>query len=613
MKVLAAMTEGAMAKQIERARGAYYRGLPIMTDRDYDALEEALRAVNPDHPVLKHSGADPTTKLKVKLPFPMPSLTKIKYLTGGVGQWLADHPGPYCVSWKIDGISGLHVPARRKLYTRGRSSGTHGGDISHLVPHLKKLPEPKGDFVVRGELVMRNTTFTAKYGHEYANPRNMVGGLTNVKTVHPATKDVTYLAYELLVPRLKPSAAFAKLKSLGYDVAPFKVFPALTEEKLLALLQAARANTGYEVDGLVIAQDVKTGISKGDPDHVVAFKSDTEDDSAKTTVVDVQWNLTRTGWYFPRIEVKPVVLKGATVTYASAKSAAFVRDNGIGPGAVIKLRRSGDVIPDIRAEDVLKPGKLKWPKDHVWDGANIKPASGVAGVESVLSMRLSHFFTVLGIDRFKPATVAKYIRAGFDTPQKILRMTEKQFTEVEGVSRLSHVVYQDVQRLKTDGVWLHTLMYASGLFGRAFGSRKLGAICTAHPKIMDYALWPVAKLQHLVDEIPGFDVKQAYAFAHALPKFARFAASTKLAYEVEKKARATGSKLRGVSVLFTGFRDAELEELVLRNGGTLATSVKTATVLLAKDPSGSSSKLGAARALGTRILTAEQFRRKYGL
>lgn len=53
--------------------------------------------------------------------------------------------------------------------------------------------------------------------------------------------------------------------------------------------------------------------------------------------------------------------------------------------------------------------------------------------------------------------------------------------------------------------------------------------------------------------------------------------------------------------------------LIIKNGGTIATSVKTATVLLAKDPSGGSSKLDAARALGTRILTEQQFRTKYGL
>lgn len=606
--MLTAASEDTLARKIEKARIAYYRGHPILTDADYDKLEEELRARNPAHPILKHSGAVVPTKMKVRLPFPMPSLTKKKQ---GFDEWAADYPGPYVVSWKIDGISALKDDRKAsKLYTRGRSGNTEGGDISFLLPYLG-LPQKDGT-VVRGELVMRNSTFASKWSTEFANPRNMAAGLTNRKTVHPAVADMTFMVFELIEPRMKPSAALARAKALGYTVVPHKVYPKLTEQQLLKLLAAARANGRYEVDGLVIAQDRKTPVSKTDPEHTIAFKADSQDEAAITVITKLEWRETRTGYWFPRIHVKPVRLKGATVGFASAKSAAFVRDNKLGVGAKIRLRRSGDVIPDLRPEDVLSPGRVTYPKSYEWDGAHIRVPKADGQSQDVRVKRLEHFFVTLGIERFKAATIEKYVEAGFDTPRKILRMTAAQFSAVEGVSSTSKVIYQQVQKLR-EGVELPALMYASGLFGRSLGSRKFQAIVNAVPDILKKAHYTPQVLTRLVDDIPGFDLKQAAAFAVGLPKFLKFFTALNIPLKRPQRLRTVSKKLQGVAVLFTQFRDAELEKLIVENGGTLASTVRTATVLLTKDPGGDTAKLNAARELGTKIMTGDQFRRKYAL
>lgn len=618
MKILSATRSKVdkLADAIGRARVAYYRGRPTMTDEQYDKLEEELRALEPRHPVLKFSGAIVPTKMKVKLPYRMPSLTKNKYATGSVGTWLQRNPGPYCVSWKADGVSALRQKenAVDRLFTRGRSGDSEGGDITFLLPHLKRVPDPKAEHVVRGEILMENGRFDARWASEFKNPRNMAAGITNRKDIHKAVADLDFLAYELLVPRMKPSAAFAKLKALGYKTVPYKVMQTLDEEKLLKLLKAARANGKYEVDGLVISVDRKFPLSSNDPDHTFAFKSDTEDEAMETTVTDIEWRITRTGIYFPRLIVEPVRIKGVTVTYASGKSAEFVKNTKLGRGAVIRLRRSGDVIPDLTAADVLKPGKPTWPDEYEWHGANIRPPKGdYQHTDKQTVLALEHFFTVLGIEQFKASTIAKFAEAGYNTPRKILALPLSKFMAVPGVNKTMTVVHKQLQDLKTSGTELPTLMYASGLFGRAFGSRKLGAIVEAIPNIMDKASMNLQALTVMVDDVPGFDVKQASAFALNLPRFVKFAAAIGIPIIKAKAVRAVSTKLKGVAVLFTGFRDSDLEATIVKNGGSLASTIKSATVLVVKDPSSGSAKLNAARQLGTRILTAQQFRKAYGL
>jgi DNA ligase (NAD+) len=620
MKILAAKTPQVavdkLALRVKKARVAYGRGLPIMTDKAYDALEDELRSADPGHPLLTHSGSDVPTKMKVELPHPMPSLDKRKYGKGAVGPWLEAHPGPYVISWKADGISALDddKPSEGvRLYTRGKSGDGMGGDITYLVPHLKKLPRTGKRAVVRGELIMHNATFSKKWKAEYENARNLAAGVTNRTTVHPAAADIDFMAYELLVPRLKPSEAFALLKSWGFHVAPYKVVKSLTEEQLLVLLKTARANTSYDVDGLVIEQDIKTSIQDSNPEHKFAFKSDTEDAAGETRVLRVEWNLTRTGIFFPRLIVSPLRLGGVTVNHASGKSADFIRDNGIGPGAVIRLRRSGDVIPDLMPVDVIKRAKVVYPDvPYEWKGANLVPPTKTAVSVEQTVMRLTHFFVTLGVERFKDSTVAKYVDAGFNTPRKIINMSQTQFTTVEGVSTTSRVIYEQVQSLKA-GVEMHLLMYAWGGFGRSFGSRKCAAIIKAHPNILDYAGNGVTTLVPLIDDVPGFDVKQATVFAKGLPAFAKFVLALKLPLLKPKVIKVRGSKCAGMAVLFTGVRDDELSKLIVQNGGTIAPSPTTATVLLAKDPGGDSAKLNAARAKGIPIMTLQAFRKRYGL
>lgn len=637
MKILAAVDPdlGQLVKLLKRARdqyyntGEFYKAEPaelvagpsrsilretkgLVTDAVYDKLEDRLRELDPDHPLLKAVGVAPK-KRKIRLPFRMPSLNKIK--GAAVAPWLDQHEGPYVVSDKVDGVSiGVEYSGKNRLaFTRG--DGQTGGDISFMAADLG-LPELKTSLKVRGEIVMPVAKFNALWAEHFANPRNMVSGITNRNSLHEALKHCRVYMYELVEPRMRPSAALQKLKQLGFRTVPHVVVDTLTIDKLVKMLERRRTVAQYEMDGLVVQQDKKTTASTSNPDHSVAFKNDASDDMAVATVVEVEWRTTRTGALFPRVIIEPVRLKGVTVTYCSGKSGMTIKTLGIGPGAKIKIARSGDVIPDIR--EVVKAVRWQQPNKELgewrWNGDNIvlvDHTSNEGTSNDVAVQQMSFFFTTIGVERFKAATLQKFIDAGIQDVASVLNMTQAQFLRVPGTSeKVLTGVWQQLQAAIAE-IELHTLMYASGIFGRNFGSKRFAAILKAIPDVLDFGEGRTA-LVEAVDAVEGFDLVTAKQFATQLPAFRRWLKTVpSIKYITPRKTKQTGKRCANQRVVMTGFRDADLKLQIEQQGGEVIDSIKKATVLLAKDPSGTSTKLDTARQLRIPIMTAEQFRKKF--
>lgn len=638
MKILSAIDPalGPLVKLLKRARASYYNTgefykaepseLPpgplrsilrptkgLVVDKAYDQLEEELRKLDPNHPLLKAVGVAPK-KQKIKLPFRMPSLDKIK--GAAVSRWFDEHPGPYVISDKVDGVSvGVEYSGGKRLtFTRG--DGSSGGDISFMAVDLG-LPEIRANLKVRGEIVMPVAKFNALWSEHFANPRNMVSGITNRNSLHEALAHCHVYMYELVEPRMKPSLAFAKMKALGFRTVPNTVVQTLSLEVLQKLLDKRRASAKYEMDGLVVTQDIKNVAATTNPDWSVAFKNEDSDESAVAKVVEVEWRTTRTGALFPRVIIEPVRLKGVTVTYCSGKSGMTIKTWGIGPGAKIRIARSGDVIPDIR--EVVRAVKPQMPDkkivgDWAWKGDNIVLTDHTANESTsndVAVQQMSFFFTTIGVERFKGATLQKFVDSGIQDVAGVLKMTQQQFLRVPGTSeKVLTSVWKQLQDA-INGVELHTLMYASGVFGRNFGSKRFAAILKAIPDVLQWEHSRSA-LVEAVDAVEGFDLVTAKQFAAQLPVFLRWLKTVpSVKYTAPRKVKQKGSRCANQRVVMTGFRDTELALEITQQGGEVIDSIKKATVLLAKDPSGTSTKLDTARQLRIPIMTAEQFRKKY--
>ena len=139
---LKTLNENQLTKMLNYAN-VHYRNLqPIMTDNQYDILEDYISDKYPKNEIIHKIGA-PVERNKVTLPYQMGSMDKIKPDTSALANWMAKYRGPYVLSCKLDGVSGLYTTegSAPKLYTRG--DGKVGQDVSHLIPHLR-LPKTKG-------------------------------------------------------------------------------------------------------------------------------------------------------------------------------------------------------------------------------------------------------------------------------------------------------------------------------------------------------------------------------------------------------------------------------------------------------------------------------------
>ena len=141
-----------------------------------------------------------------------------------------------------------------------------------------------------------------KYEEEKANARNHVAGIANSNEVNPAIKDVDFLAYEIVKPRMKPSDQFKKLEALGFDTPWHRTYQSLTSEKLVAILEERRKKSPYRIDGLVVTLDKLNPVNtSGNPDYSVSFKMTSADSIVTATVKGVTWQLSKHGYLKPDV------------------------------------------------------------------------------------------------------------------------------------------------------------------------------------------------------------------------------------------------------------------------------------------------------------------------
>jgi len=610
IQVLDTLTEAQLNKMLEEANHAYYTvGAPIMSDNEYDILYEYIT-----NKFKKPEGIGaPVEKNKVRLPYEMASMDKIKPDTGALTSWKSKYNGPYVLSCKLDGVSGMYstegdVP---KLYTRG--DGKVGQDISHLIPKLR-LPKEKG-IVIRGEFVIPKKVFADKYAAEFANPRNLVAGIVNRKTVDEKINDIRFVAYEVIKPDgLAPSAQMAKLASLDVDVVQNEIIGNITNESLSQVLQDWRKYYMFEIDGVIVADDNVHPRAVGNPDHAFAFKMVLSDQVAEAHVVDVLWSASKDGYLKPRVQIMPLKLGGVTIQFATGFNGSFIEENKIGVGAIIQIVRSGDVIPKIMA--VTTPAEAAKMPDvpYIWNDTHVDVMlADATGDATVLEKNITGFFKGIEVDGLGPKNVEKMIKAGHDSVPKILRMTKEDFLKVEGFQEKTAQKLLEGIRAAVDKMSLATLMAVSNKLGRGFSTKRAEMILAEYPNVLLEGERNIAKLV----AIKGIEKKSAQSFVDHIPEFLEFVKECGLESKLEQAAAVvpenvvidTSHALYGKTVVFTGFRDKDLEERLKGVGANVGSSVSGKTfAVVAKESSG---KTEEAKKRNIPVLSPEEFVSQY--
>ena len=619
--VLENLKENQITDILKVSNDAYYNtNQPLMTDNEYDIVKEYMERKYPKNEIIEQVGA-PITKNKVKLPFNMPSMDKIKPDSGALANWTKKYSGPYALSCKLDGVSGMYVSdtTDSKLYTRG--DGFVGQDISHLLKKIS-LPLVK-DLVVRGEFIIPKKVFDEKYKSSFANPRNLVSGIINSKTVDEKVKDLHFVAYEIIEPLMKPSEQMAKLTEAGFEVVQNKLEETISNESLSEVLKVWRTNYLYEIDGVIVTDDHMHTRKDGNPDYAFAFKMVMSDQMAEAKVVDVLWEASKSGYLKPRVRIEPIRLGGVTIEYATGFNGKFIEENKIGIGAVIQIIRSGDVIPHIKS--ITTPAeRAKMPTvAYHWTDTHVDIVlDNVSEDITVREKNITAFFTTLQVDGLSSGNVKRIMKAGFDTVPKILKMKKSDYATIAGFKDKMIDKIADGIETKVKSATLLDVMVASNLLGRGLGERKIRPILEAQPQILLSKETNDEKIKKL-KAIPGIGPENANSFVANIPVFLGFLKECDLEYKLEAPIQAakpentmtevdTTNPLYGKHIVMTKTRDSTVIEKIKTSGAVLDDNIgKNTDILIVKSKDDVSNKTKYANEHNIPIMTPDEFIVKY--
>lgn len=599
----------------------YNTGDSVIEDWKYDLIKEIIQKRDPNY--VPPVGAELRKgENRVSLPYWLGSADKYTpEETPAFERWLDKNKAPqYMVSDKLDGVSCLLscVNGRVKLFTRG--NGKIGADISYLTKYFKTIPKLTNETInVRGELIIKKKVFEQKYrdqsvnGRVYKNSRNMVSGLIGAKTVRVGLSDIDFVVYEIVGDSMpKPSEQFKKLKQLGFKVANHKLLKKINLTLLSDTYLKFKKESEYEIDGIIVQSDVPYDRNiSGNPDYMFAFKMRTSDNLYKTTVQDIEWNISKWGLLKPVVIVDKVELGDITISRATGHNAKYIIDNNIGPGSIITITRSKDVIPYI--VDVVKSTKPKLP-DIKWKWDKNKVNAVVVNYDSIMCVKLiSSFFSKLGIKHVSEATVNKLYENGFNTLLKILGASKKQLSTIPGFKEgMVNRTYDNIHNgLKN--VSLPLLLGSSGIFGDGMGRKRMDMLLLDIPNLLTvYKTVPKQEMMEKILNVEGFSEIMAKKIYKNL-KWADLFMIKMAKYVIIKKDKRVSDSLKGKKFVMSGFRDKNLENDIKERGGKTVSSIsKNTTALIVPDKNGKvTGKIEKAQKLGITIYSKDDFISKF--
>jgi DNA ligase (NAD+) len=402
----------ALREEIRHHEHLYYAlDAPEITDAEYDALMNRLKALEAEHPDLI-TPASPTQRVGgkpregfVKTPHSRPMLsldnayneTELRAWDQRVRDALpSTDQVRYVCELKLDGLSlALHyapAPDGSAQLQRGltRGDGTIGEDVTSNVRTIRSVPlrvaagklkaaRLPGDFEVRGEVVLPQAAFVKMNEQRVAqglapavNPRNAAAG--TIRTLEPnivAQRRLDFYAYFLLHGEAEKAGdmllptqteALDALRTTGFRVNTHAKTVDSIDQVLgfIAKAERLRDSLGYEIDGVVIkvdatAQQRRLGFTGKAPRWAIAYKFAAR--AGITQLEDVLFQVGRTGKVTPVAALAPVFIGGTTVTRATLHNADEIARLGVRIGDSVQVERGGDVIPKITSiiEDATHP------------------------------------------------------------------------------------------------------------------------------------------------------------------------------------------------------------------------------------------------------------------
>jgi len=456
-----------------------------------------------------------------RAPFWMGSMTKINHGDGQLFIWKAKYDTPFIVSAKMDGSSAMLFMenGRLKLLTRGKTI-TDSQDISNLIPHLDLPKFPDEAKAIRGELIInlssfnstlkKSSTETGTGSKKYKNARNAVPGITR----HFATNDkiepfytraaklINFVAYEVIVePNIKSSDQFKLLQSSGFKVPPLKMISTnskLNDEVLSKYYDDLMDSMDYDIDGLIVCSDHPyPRNTSGNPEYARAYKKPLHSQYSSSSVIDIEWNVSRHKFIKPVIIIDPIELtgEGVTISRITGNNAKFVIDNHIGKGAVVKFIRSGGVIPKIvdvikkapKSSIILPDRPHKWNStkvDFIVDDTDADDEHSVRSQRDSDVKRLRFFTQTINAKGIGESIIAKIYDMGFTTIPELVTLNPSDISSL-GKKTPENVINALHKALSQSDI--PTLMAATATFERGVGLKRIQSVFKKYPDFLEMA------------------------------------------------------------------------------------------------------------------------------
>lgn len=596
----------------------------FLTDEQYDVAKRYAESQQPNHSYFLGVGSS-VRGGKIKLPYPMGSLTQA--YEGDAVRWVAKHQlqrERFIVTEKLDGVSVLIVygdDGRLQIaYSRG--DGTEGADITRHISKIAGVPTrvaERKSLVIRAEAIISKENFIkvqplvkSRSGQPYKNARNMMAGVMNASENNPVVYDyIDVVAYEILNDKHDKVDALKLLKEENDFKVPEHILitgDRLDDSNLTKILNTMREESQYEIDGVVVElnsasvrQKVNPTKDTLNPEYARKYKVADASNLAIADVIEVEWNISKDGYLKPRVRIEPIELVGVTVQYATGFNAKFIAENKIGPGAKIKITRSGDVIPFILecvepADDVVLP-------DGVWTPTGVDLIiKDVQSNDTVKYEQLKDFFATIDVPALKEGNILTLFQAGFTQPEDIIAMTEGELCSLIGKA-IGKKIFAGI-REKFTNIPMYLLMGAHPAFGRGVGVRKMKKLYEAFQGNMARC-FKVADIM----SVDGFEHKTATKIANGMQAFDAFYLQVRPYVQVAKYEAPKQGGLSGQTFVFTGFRSSELEAAIEELGGKMGSAVSNKTTfLVADDPNSTSGKAAKARSLGVKVISVDDLK-----
>ncbi len=647
-----------LVERLISASKAYYaEGREIMSNFEYDALYDELVALESQTGVILAGSPTQQVGYEVMTELPkerherrMLSLDKTKSIED-LAAFVGEHES--LISWKLDGLTVVLTYRNGSLYkavTRGN------GDVGEVItPNAKvfanvplKIPYEE-ELILRGEAIITYSGFERinemipETEAKYKNPRNLCSGsVRQLNSKITAERGVRFIAFALVKgPGETRSEQFEFLRGQGFEVVEYKKVFGVDVPDTVKWFASKIEGEDYPSDGLVVTyNDVAYGKSLGEtakfPRDSIAFKW--QDETATTTLIEIQWTPSRTGLINPVAVFESVELEGTTVSRASVHNVSILKDLELGEGDQIEVYKANMIIPQI-ADNITRTGRIQIPKYCPVCGAETYiqmdaeaetlyctnkacPARNLSAFDLFVSR------DALDIEGLSSSTIERLAEQGVIKKFSDFFKLENYREMIVSMERFDQKSFDRLVDAvdKARHTTAARLLYALGIPGIGSANARV---------IAGYAGGDMAAVRALTKEelmtIDGVgevlaDAFTAY-FGTGIDEAAQSDAQKRHNEElddllkelvIEQPQTAGTQDMAGLTFAITGSlhnytnRD-ELKAEILRRGGKVAGSVSAKTsYLINNDVNSTSSKNKKAKDLGIPILSEEDYLAQFG-